>query len=173
MAEKDYERAKRLNEVYKHLFMHYGIESQTAMADFLKVLQHLIIRRSRNIFPVVDAYKVSDGVSEQHMSRPSGIGDREVIMQRKNIIIFFFCRLFPVPEGEAFRLCIGKESFGNVPASAVNKGMARQIPVPDPVDQALYRVVGIFPDIARERLDFREVLSLVVCGDFHLDQKDV
>ena len=37
MADKDYERAKRLNEVYKHLFMHYGIESQTAMADFLKV----------------------------------------------------------------------------------------------------------------------------------------
>lgn len=37
MAEKDYERAKRLNEVYKHLFMHYGIESQTAMADFLKI----------------------------------------------------------------------------------------------------------------------------------------
>ena len=34
-------------------------------------------------------------------------------------------------------------------------------------------VVGLFPDIARKRLDFREVLCLVVCGDFHLDQKDV
>lgn len=37
MAEKDYERAKRLNEVFKHLFMHNGIESQTAMADFMGI----------------------------------------------------------------------------------------------------------------------------------------
>ena len=37
MAEKDYERAKRLNEVYKHLFMNYGIESQTSMADYLGI----------------------------------------------------------------------------------------------------------------------------------------
>jgi transcriptional regulator with XRE-family HTH domain len=37
MAEKDYERAKRLNEVFKHLFMHNGIESQTAMADYMGI----------------------------------------------------------------------------------------------------------------------------------------
>lgn len=37
MAEKDYKRADRLIEVYKHLFMHFGIKSQTAMADFLKI----------------------------------------------------------------------------------------------------------------------------------------
>lgn len=37
MAEKDYERAKRLNEVFKHLFMHNSIESQTAMADYMGI----------------------------------------------------------------------------------------------------------------------------------------
>lgn len=37
MAEKDPEKAKRLNEVYKHLFAHFGVESQTDFADKLKV----------------------------------------------------------------------------------------------------------------------------------------
>ena len=39
MAEKDPEKAKRLNEVYKHLFAHFGVESQTDFADKLKVLR--------------------------------------------------------------------------------------------------------------------------------------
>ena len=37
MAEKDYARAQRLNEVFKHLFVHYGIISQTAMADYMGI----------------------------------------------------------------------------------------------------------------------------------------
>ena len=37
MAEKDLEKAKRLNEVYKHLFAHFGVESQTDFADKLKI----------------------------------------------------------------------------------------------------------------------------------------
>ena len=35
--EKDYERASRLNEVYKHLFAHFGIKSKTNFADVLHV----------------------------------------------------------------------------------------------------------------------------------------
>ena len=37
MEEKDYQRAERLDKVFKHLFIHYGIETQTAMADYLEV----------------------------------------------------------------------------------------------------------------------------------------
>lgn len=37
MVEKDYKRAERLDKVYKHLFCNYGINSQTAMADYLGV----------------------------------------------------------------------------------------------------------------------------------------
>lgn len=37
MEEKDYKRAERLDKVFKHLFVHYGIETQTAMADCLEV----------------------------------------------------------------------------------------------------------------------------------------
>ena len=35
MIQKDYDRAQRLNEVYKHLFAHHGITSQKAMAEHL------------------------------------------------------------------------------------------------------------------------------------------
>ena len=35
MIQKDYDRAQRLNEVYKHLFSHHGITSQKAMAEHL------------------------------------------------------------------------------------------------------------------------------------------
>ena len=37
MAEKDYKKAQRLNEVYKHLFAHDKVKSQTDFADKLKV----------------------------------------------------------------------------------------------------------------------------------------
>lgn len=37
MAEKDPVKAERLNEVYKHLFAHHGVESKTQLADILKV----------------------------------------------------------------------------------------------------------------------------------------
>lgn len=37
MAEKDLEKAKRLNEVYKHLFAHFDVKSQTDFADKLKI----------------------------------------------------------------------------------------------------------------------------------------
>ena len=37
MEEKDHQRAERLDKVFKHLFIHYGIETQTAMADYLEV----------------------------------------------------------------------------------------------------------------------------------------
>lgn len=37
MEEKDYKRAERLDKVFKHLFVHYGIYTQTAMADYLEV----------------------------------------------------------------------------------------------------------------------------------------
>lgn len=35
MAQKDYKRAERLNDVYKHLFAHHGVTSQKAMAEHL------------------------------------------------------------------------------------------------------------------------------------------
>lgn len=37
MVEKDYKKAQRLNEVYKHLFAHDKVKSQTDFADKLKV----------------------------------------------------------------------------------------------------------------------------------------
>lgn len=37
MAEKDMEKAKRLNEVYKHVFAHYDIKSQKDFADLLHI----------------------------------------------------------------------------------------------------------------------------------------
>ena len=37
MIEKDLGRAIRLNEVYKYLFAHYGVESKTQLADILKI----------------------------------------------------------------------------------------------------------------------------------------
>lgn len=37
MTEKDYKKAQRLNEVYKHLFAHDKVKSQTDFADKLKV----------------------------------------------------------------------------------------------------------------------------------------
>lgn len=37
MAEKDPIKAERLNEVYKHLFAHFGVESKTQLADILHV----------------------------------------------------------------------------------------------------------------------------------------
>ena len=37
MAEKDYEKAQRLNEVYKYLFAHDKVGSQTDFADKLKI----------------------------------------------------------------------------------------------------------------------------------------
>lgn len=37
MAEKDTEKAKRLKEVYKHVFAHYEIKSQKDFADFLQI----------------------------------------------------------------------------------------------------------------------------------------
>lgn len=37
MSEKDPVRAQRLNEVYKHLFAHHGVESKTHLADILKI----------------------------------------------------------------------------------------------------------------------------------------
>ena len=35
--EKDLEKAKRLQEVYKHVFAHFDIKSQKDFADFLKI----------------------------------------------------------------------------------------------------------------------------------------
>ena len=35
--EKDLEKAKRLNEVYKHVFAHFDIKSQKEFADYLKM----------------------------------------------------------------------------------------------------------------------------------------
>lgn len=35
MAQKNYKRAERLNDVYKHLFAHHGVTSQKAMAEHL------------------------------------------------------------------------------------------------------------------------------------------
>lgn len=37
MAERDYKKAQRLNEVYKYLFAHDKVKSQTDFADKLKV----------------------------------------------------------------------------------------------------------------------------------------
>ena len=37
MAEKDIEKAQRLNEVYKYVFAHFDIRSQKDFADFLHV----------------------------------------------------------------------------------------------------------------------------------------
>ena len=37
MNEKDMIKAQRLNEAYKHLFAHYGVESQKHLAEILKV----------------------------------------------------------------------------------------------------------------------------------------
>lgn len=37
MMEKDVEKAKRLNEVYKYVFANYDIKSKTDFADYLKV----------------------------------------------------------------------------------------------------------------------------------------
>jgi hypothetical protein len=37
MILKDYKRAERLNEVYKHLFANFGIKSKKEMADYMKI----------------------------------------------------------------------------------------------------------------------------------------
>ncbi len=70
------------------------------------------------------------------MSGPARIGYCKVLMQGVEITAFLVCGPYSVPEGESFRFCIREEAVRNVPAPAVNKGVAGQAAVAQPVPYA-------------------------------------